>query len=164
VGLRWLQPGETTRYLGFHIGYQVSAEKRFEEILHTLRKKLAYWCITHLSLASRDLIANQVLLSSLWYIASCWSPHLRSIAKVVALIRNYIWSGEDGSRACPAKVAWSTLILAKNCEGLKLIDPELQMKALLVKLFVRGLLPGPAPWRCLILHRIKSLSPKKGGA
>jgi hypothetical protein len=105
VGLQWLQPRETTKYLGFHINFKVSAEKRFKEILHTLRKKLAYWCTTHLSLASRVLIANQVLLSSLWYIASCWSPHLRSIAKVVALVRNYIWSGEDGNRACPAKVA-----------------------------------------------------------
>jgi hypothetical protein len=65
VGLRWLQPGETTRYLGFHIGFKVSAETRFEEILHLLRKKLAYWNTTHLSLASRVLIANQVLLSSL---------------------------------------------------------------------------------------------------
>jgi hypothetical protein len=163
VGLRWLLLGETTRYLGFHIGFQVSAEKRFEEVLLTMRKKLAYWCTTHLSLANRILIANQVLLSSLWYVASCWNPHMRSIAKVVSLIRNYIWSGEDGSRLCPAKVAWSSLILPKNCGGLKLIDPELQMKALLVKLFIRGLLPCPAPWRSLLAHRINSIRPKKGG-
>jgi hypothetical protein len=115
-------------------------------------------------LANRILIANQVLLSSLWYIASCWSPYMRSIAKVVALIHNYIWSGEDGSRACPAKVAWSSLILPKNCGGLKLIDPELQMKALLVKLLIRGLLLGPAPWRYLITHRIKMLIPTRGGS
>jgi hypothetical protein len=79
---------------------------------------------------------------------------MRSIAKV----------GEDGSRACPAKVAWSSLILPKNCGGLKLIDPELQMKALLVKLLIRGLLPGLAPWRYLIMHRIKMLSPSRGGS
>jgi hypothetical protein len=71
VGLRWLQSRETTRYLGFHIGFQVSAEKRFEEVLLTMRKKLAYWCMIHLSLANRILIANQVLLSSLWYVALC---------------------------------------------------------------------------------------------
>jgi hypothetical protein len=105
VGLHWLQPGETTRYLGFHIGFQVSAETIFTEVLLALRKKLSYWCMTHLSLASRVLIANQVILSSIWFVASYWSPHLRSIAKVVAIVRNYIWSGEDGSRLCPAKVA-----------------------------------------------------------
>jgi hypothetical protein len=163
VGLQWLQPGETTRYLGFQIGFQVSAEQRFEEALQTLKKKLAYWCTTHLSLASRVLIVNQVLLSSLWYVASCWCPHLRSIEKVVTLVRNYLWSGEDGNRQCPAKVAWSSFILPKKCGGLKLIDPETQMKALLVKLFMRGLLPGPAPWKSLLLHRINSLSPKRGG-
>jgi hypothetical protein len=163
VGLRWMIPGETTRYLGFYIGFQVSAERRFKEVLATLRKKLSYWCTTQLSLASRVLIANQVLLSSLWYGASCWSPHMCSIAKVTALIWNYIWLGEDGSRRCPAKVAWSSLILSKQAGGIKLIDPELQMKALLVKLFVRGLVPGTAPWKSLILHRIDTLSPKRGG-
>jgi hypothetical protein len=109
------------------------------------------------------LIANQVLLSSIWYVASCWSPHLRSIAKVVALVWNYIWSGEDGSRQCPTKVAWSSMILPCNCGGLKLINPELQIKALLVKLFVRGLILGPAPWRSLLIYMIDSLSPKRGG-
>jgi hypothetical protein len=79
------------------------------------------------------------------------------------MVRNYIWSGKDGSRQCPAKVAWSSLILPKNCGGLKLIDPKLQMKALMVKLFIRGLLPGPAPWRSLLTHQINSLRPKKGG-
>jgi hypothetical protein len=130
-----MQSGETTRYLGFHIGFQVSAEKRFSELLFALRKKLSYWCTIHLSLASCVLIANQILLSSIWYVASCWSPHLRLVAKVVSLIRNYIWSSEDGSRLCPAKVAWSSLILLKSCGGIKLIDPELQMKALLTKLY-----------------------------
>ena len=38
VELQWLQSRETTRYLGFHIGFKVTAEKHFEGILHSLRK------------------------------------------------------------------------------------------------------------------------------
>ena len=48
--------------------------------------------------------------------------------------------GEDGL-ACP-KVAWSTLTQSKDRGGLGLTDPEAQSKALLVKLMVRGHLPG----------------------
>ena len=127
------------------LSFQVSVEQRFKEVLQALRKKLAYWCTTHLSLASRVLIVNQNLLSSLWYVASCWCQHLCSIGKVVMLVRNYLWSSEGGNRQCPTKVAWSSLILPKKYGELKLIDPETQMKALLVKLFMRGLLPSQAP-------------------
>jgi hypothetical protein len=63
------------------------------------------------------LIVNQVLLSSLWYIASYWYPNLRSIEKVVTLIKNYLclaglsyWAsgglleGEPGGRPCPLRL------------------------------------------------------------
>jgi hypothetical protein len=94
-----------TRYLGFQVGFKTSTKDRFQKTLMSLGKKLSYWCTTKLSLASRVLVANQVLLASTWYIASYWSQNLRSINKVKALIRNYIWSGEDGERNCRAKVA-----------------------------------------------------------
>lgn len=78
-------------------------------------------------------------------------------------IRNYLWSGEDEERSCRAKVAWSSLILPKELGGLKFMDLELKIKALIAKLFIRGLLPSNAPWKCLIMHIIKNLSPKRGG-
>lgn len=117
--LCWLLPGEMTRYLEFMVGFQVTMEAYFEAALKTLKRKLAYWSTTKLSPASRVLIANQVLLASLWFIASCWSPHLRSVHKVKSLIRNYIWSGKNGERACRAKVAWNSLILPHKLGGLK---------------------------------------------
>ena len=131
-------------------------------VLKALRKKLAYWSTVKLSLASHVLIANQVLLASIWYVASCWNPQLRSINQVKALIRNYIWSGENGERKCRAKVAWDSLI-PQNAGGLKLLDPELQIHALLAKMFIRGLMPKVAPWRTLIKHRMATLRPKRGG-
>lgn len=133
-----------TRYLGFMIGFQVSLENRFKS---TLKQKLTYWCTTKLSLASRILIANQVLLASIWYIASYWYPHIWSILKVQALICNYIWLEENGKTPYRAKVAWEFAISSKkNLGGLKLLDPELQMQALLTQLLVSGLLLGIASW------------------
>jgi hypothetical protein len=46
---------------------------------------------------------------------------------------------------------------------LKLLDPEIQMNALMVKLFICGPMPDQAPWKILIQHRIHSLRPKRGG-
>lgn len=109
-GLQWNAPGDTVRYLGFQIGFQTNAEDRFKAVLQAIKRKLSYWATTKLSLAGRILIANQVLLLAIWYVASCWGPHLQSIQKIKALIRNYLWSGEDGERRCIAKVAWDSLI------------------------------------------------------
>lgn len=63
----------------------------------------------------------------------------------MVLIRNYIGSRENGKRSCLAKVGWSSLIQTQKMGGLKLLDLSMQMHALMVKLFIRGLTPGTAP-------------------
>lgn len=97
------------------------------------------------SLASRVQIANQVLLGSIWYVASYWSQNLRSINKVKALIRNYIWSRKDGKYNCQAKVAWDSFIQPIKLGGLNLLNPETQINALKAKLFICRLMPDSAP-------------------
>jgi hypothetical protein len=114
VNLQWLAEGEMTRYLGFMIGFRIAREARFETVLNALRKKLTFWATTHLSLAGRVLIANQVFLASIWYVASCWCPQVCTMNKVKALVRNYIWSGENRKKQCRVKVAWDTMILPKE--------------------------------------------------
>jgi len=161
--LHWLEQGESIRYLGFPLGSKIPTEQRFNSALQSLKNKLAYWGTTKLSLASRVLIANQVLLASIWFLASCWALHIDTLKQIKSLIRNFAWSGENGKRCCRAKVEWDSLIQPKHEGGIKLIDPTTQMQALLVKLLVRGLTPGNAPWKTLILYRMKSIRPKKGG-
>jgi hypothetical protein len=39
-----------------------------------LKSKLIIWSNNALSLAGRILVANQVLLASIWYLAACWNP------------------------------------------------------------------------------------------
>jgi hypothetical protein len=85
---------------------------------------------------------------------------MRTINKVQALVRNFIWLGKDGESQCRAKVAWSSMILPKEVGGLKLLDPVLKIKAFLAKLFIRGLMPCVSPWKTMIEFRICSLRPK----
>ncbi|MCO5568996.1 hypothetical protein L7F22_022701 [Adiantum nelumboides] len=56
----WLRQGETCRCLGFR----------------------------HLSMAGRALVANQVLLASAWYVASCWTLHggvMRQLRRLIKI-------------------------------------------------------------------------------
>ena len=131
-------------YLGCYIGLQLSAKQQIAPLLLSIRRKLTHWSSTHLSLAGRVVVANQVLLAKMWYITSCWIFSSSCISQVQRLIRNFLWSGRDGSPA-RAKVAWSAIVLPIEQGGLGIVDPACQSRALLGKFVVRGLLPGPEP-------------------
>ena len=65
-------------------------------------------------------------------------------------MRNFLWSGTDGSSDTRARVAWQTVILSQADGGLDIIDRELQSQALLGKLVIRGLTPGGQMWKLLL--------------
>ncbi len=103
-----------------------------------------------LSLAGRILVAKQVLLASLWYLAACWNPNPRMCCQVRGLIRNFIWGVKDAPTC--AKVKWDTLALPIALGGLGVTDPKSRSEALLTKLLVRGLAPDGEPWKELVRH------------
>jgi len=80
VGLKWLPEGEGTKYLGVLVGSHLPPEANFDKMMLALKSKLIAWSHNLLSLAGRILVANQVLLASMWYLAACWNPNLRMIA------------------------------------------------------------------------------------
>jgi len=116
-----------------------------------LKSKLINWSHNQLSLAGRILVANQVLLASMWYIAACWNPNPRMITQIRSVVRNFIWGGKDAPAR--TKVKWDTLTFSTTQGGLGIIDPKAQSEALLAKLFIRGLAPGGEPWKELIQHK-----------
>ena len=124
-GFTWLRPGQTCRYLGFQVGLDITPQQQFAPVLQSLRRKLCHWSSQHLSLAGWVLVANQVLLGSVWYIASCWMLHRGVMRQVRRLIRNFLWSGGDGSVDTRARVRWATVILPVDQGGLGIIDPEM---------------------------------------
>ena len=110
-------------------------------------------------------MANQVLLASVWYIASCWMMHSGMMKQVRRLIRNFLWGGSDGTTDTRARVRWSTIILPREDGGLGIIDPEMQCKALLTKFIVRGLFPGNETWKLMLRSVLDTvtLRPMRGG-
>ncbi len=120
-----------------------------------LKSKLIAWSHNLLSLAGRILVANQVLLASMWYLAACWNPNPRMIAQIRGVIRNFIWGSKDA--LAHTKVKWKTLTLLAVQGGLGIIDSKAQSEALLAKLLIRGLASGGEPWKELIRNKVDQI-------
>jgi len=66
VGLQWVLEGKGVRYLGIQVGFHLPPEANFDKMLIALKGKLINWSTYCLSMARRILVANQVLLTSMW--------------------------------------------------------------------------------------------------
>jgi hypothetical protein len=139
------------RYLGIQVGFHLPPEANFSKLVTALKGKLINWSTCRLSLAGRILVANQVLLASMWYMATAWNPNPTMCSQIRGIVCNFIWSGKASNTR--AKVKWETLVLPTAQGGLGIIDPKTQSEALLAKLFVRGLASGGDPWKKLLKHR-----------
>jgi hypothetical protein len=69
-GLKWLQPGHTTLNLGFPIDFEMAQQEKNAKVIQQIRLKLGQWVNKPLSMATRILVTNQVVLASIWYIVS----------------------------------------------------------------------------------------------
>ena len=161
AGMKWLLPGEVTRYLGYPFGLNIPQEEKNGKMLGQIRKHLSKWVNHPLSLAGRIMIANQVVLSSIWYFASCTDYTGKTLKIAKATVRNYIWSGKKESNA-RAKVRWDAVVLP-IVRGVKILDPKWQASALLIKLLVRGLTVGYEPWKSLVRFRVAQTQQSRRG-
>ena len=82
--------------------------------------------------------------------------------QVRRLIRNFLWSGHDGSADTRARVRWETIIQPIATGGSGVIDPEMQCRALLTKFIVRGLFPGNETWKLLFKSVLHTVTPQLG--
>jgi len=151
VGLKWTPDGEGTRYMGVQVGTYLPPEANFDRMMLALKSKLITWSHNLLSLAGRILVANQVLLASMWYLVACWNPNPWMTTQIKGVIRNFIWGGKDAP--AQAEVKWDTLTLPTAQGGLGIIDSKTQSEALLAKLLIRRFALGGKPWKELIWHK-----------
>lgn len=131
-------------------------------MLSQIRKHLGKWSNHPLSLAGRIMVSNQVILSSIWYLASGTDLTGNALKIAKATVRNYIWSGKNESCA-RAKVKWDTAVLPIVKGGIKILDPQWQASALLIKLLTRGLSVGYEPWKTLVRYRVAQIRQSRRG-
>ena len=102
-----------------------------------------------------------MILSSIWYLASCTDLSSKALKLARALVRNYVWSGQRQSNS-RARVKWDTTVLPVVRGGIKILDPQWQ-SALLVKLLLRGLSVGYEPWKALVRYRVAQTKQSRNG-
>ncbi len=104
-----MDPRGSRGSIGIQIGFRLPIEANFEKLMLTLKGKMIAWGKCNLSLAGRILVANQVLLSSMWYLAACWNPNPRMCNQIRGVVRTFIWGGKASNTR--AKVKWDSLTL-----------------------------------------------------
>jgi hypothetical protein len=87
---QWTERGEARRYLGVQVGINLAPKAHVAPLLLTLRKKLFLWSQTKLSIAGRVVVANHVLLATMWYITSSWMFSKSCIGQIRRLVRNFL--------------------------------------------------------------------------
>jgi hypothetical protein len=88
-----------------------------------MKGKLVIWMFKKLSFVARILVANQVILAFVLYVASCVDLSPFVLKKVKSLIRNFVWLSQANGKA-RAKVAWDIAILPLAKGGIKILEPE----------------------------------------
>ncbi len=71
MGLKWIPESEIIHYLGIQVGFQLPTEANFDKFMISLKGKMIAWGSYNVSLIGKILVANQVFLSSMWYMAAC---------------------------------------------------------------------------------------------
>ena len=127
-------------------------------MLSQVIKHLLKWSAHPLPLAGRIMISNQVILSSIWYFVSCTDYTGKTLKTAKATVRKYIWSGKRESYA-RAKVKWDIAVRG----GIKILDPQWQYLALLVKQLLRGLSSGYELWKILVRCRVSQTKQSRRG-
>jgi len=87
----WIPEGQGVWYLSIQIGFQLPTKANFQKLMFTLKGKMITLGKCNLSFAGRILVAKQVLLSSMWYLAACWNPNPRMCNQIKRVVQNFIW-------------------------------------------------------------------------
>jgi hypothetical protein len=138
-----MDPQGTRGSMFRHPNRQLPIKANFEKLMLILKGKMITWGKCNLSLVNRILVANQILLSSMWYLVACWNRNSKMCNQIRGVVRNFIWGGKAFNTR--AKVKWDFLTLPLSSGSLKIINPKAQSEALLAKLLMRGLALGGEP-------------------
>jgi hypothetical protein len=129
-------------------------KEKDNKILQSIRGKQVAWMSKKLSFVAKNLVANQVIPVSIWYVVSCVNLSLFAMKKVKSLIRNYVWLNQVDGKA-RAKVAWGNTTCING--GIKILDLETQTIALFTKMLIRGLTPRVELWKVFLCHWVVNL-------
>ncbi len=126
---------ENMKILGIRFGKDEKKTRDliWDEILGGMERRLTFWRQRMLKLRGKILIVNALMLSKMWYALEVTSLPIWVYKRLKKCILHFIWEGK------PAKIAYDTMIGPIEEGGLGLLDPDIRMKSLRVKIMKKFL-------------------------
>ena len=89
-----MQPGETTKYLGFLVGPDVVDSTLWQQVVDKTIRTLALWSRRSLSLSGRTTVIRTLATSKLWYVASIVAVDADSVKTLERALFKFLWNGK----------------------------------------------------------------------
>ena len=146
-----LQPGESTKYLGFSVGPDVNDRDLWIECAAKLTSTLAQWSRRNLSIAGRITVIRVLATSKLWYLASIVEPPKDILRQLDLSVRRFLWKGK---KAGP--IRRSLCLAPRSAGGLGMLDIDSCIGGLQFSWLQRLLDHGDGKWKDLALEELRS--------
>jgi hypothetical protein len=128
----------------------------FEASLSKVQDKLAKWANVPLTLQGKIVVANHLVMSSLWYMLTLNCSNDARLKSLQQLTIKFVW-GSSGRRS-RHRVSSQIICLPKSKGGLGLINIPSQAKALGLRIFHWSIQPGLHPLQLWIKRQLRCLS------
>lgn len=161
LGVTWASNEEVSKLLGAPFGLSLSTSNVNDFLHDRLAKKLTHWSNLKINPTGRAVVANSILLSSLFFFMSVWGGTKQGVKRIKSTISNYLAFGKAGRAR--ARVGWIQCCQMKKEGGINLINPEDTVAALMTKWLVKALEPGTSNLHLLLRHKLSQYQPYRGG-
>lgn len=161
LGITWASNDSVSKLLGAPFGLSLTTHDVNEFLHNRLTKKLTHWSTRKINPTGRAIVANSILLSSIFFFLSVWGGTKQGIARIKSTVANYLASGK-ASRS-RARVGWIQSCQPKKDGGINLINPHDAVSALMTKWIIKAMEPGQSNLHLLLRHKLSQYQPYSGG-
>lgn len=155
--MSWASNDSVCKLLGVPFGLSLSTSNVNEFLHNKLAAKLTHWSSAKVNRTGRGVIANGILLSSLFFFFSIWGGTKKGVAKLKSSILNYLAAGKvERSRA---RVSWIQCCQSKQDGGIGLINPEDAVAALMAKWVIKAMEPNTSNLHLLLRLKLSQAQP-----
>lgn len=153
----WEENSNASNLLGCPMAAGYAIEQTERLLTAKIDKSLEKLKARHISLAGRVVVANGLILSTIWYLITVWAGDVKFFTKLQSRIENFVWNGRS-------RVDRNTTTLSKNQGGLGLLLIEEQHRAIAGNIMLWTMGPSPHPLRRIYQSHVHELSEKKWGS
>lgn len=144
----WEEDVNATRYLGFPVANRFFPEILKLQIQASITSSINKLKLRHLTLAGRVLVANSLILSTIWFFLVLWAGDLTFLTQLQSQIDCFIWAGRS-------RVARNLVTQPQAVGGLGLLLIVEQYWAIIGNLLLWILGKAPHPLKVILRSHIR---------